>query len=141
MDVMGLQEISVAATAVHDFVGKFSLQLADRFLDDAGEPLDAVERFGFARQARASDTVFGWDSVLDVQVVVAADLLDGLSDLVGGHPFEGLVFSVVEEILNAPAVFVDKCELVCVEPSALVHLAGLVELHGLDVELLESVLV
>lgn len=38
----------VSTAAVHDFLAEFAFEFADRFLDDAGQPGNSVERLGFA---------------------------------------------------------------------------------------------
>lgn len=108
MYVMGLKKISVSTAAIHDFLAELALELADRFLNDAWQPLDAVDGFWLRWQGGGFDAVFGGVAFLDVKEVVAAYLLDGLGDFVGWLASVDLIFPVVEEVLDAPAVFRDE---------------------------------
>ena len=104
MDVVGREEIPVAAAAVHERRRQLAVELGLRLGYDARQPRDAVRGVGLGGHLRLVEHDGRRPAALDVEEVVAAHEFDGERGVPGRLAAGGEVLRVVVKMLGGEPI-------------------------------------
>ena len=141
MNIVGLEELAVAAATEHQGIGQFASQAGASFGHQTREPDDATDFVGLGRETGlVQDGVTG-HTLLLMQKEVPTDVHDELKGLVVRF---SLVFSVVHEIVDFLGPGADRGQegpVFAIKVGGWIPIAGAKKIDGFLVQFPESRLI